>query len=88
MDSKISDAILDFLKREHLDPGDQREIGAGTPLLSSGIVDSFAIVSLTRFLEQEFGIRIPDADATAETFDTVERMAALVARLRNPKATL
>jgi acyl carrier protein len=40
------------------------------------------MVSLKRFLERRYGIEIPDADATPDAFDTVSRIAALVARLR------
>jgi len=39
-------------------------------------------VSLLRFLEKEYAIHIPDADATPEAFDTVERIVALVRRFQ------
>jgi len=41
-------------------------------------VDSFSMVSLLRFLEKKYSIHIPDAAATPEAFDTVERIVALV----------
>jgi acyl carrier protein len=49
-----------------------------TPLISSGIVDSFSMVSLKRFLEKKYEIRLPDEEATPQAFDTVTTIMALV----------
>ncbi len=54
------------------------ELDASTPLISSGIVDSFSMVSLKRFLEKKYHISIPDEDASAEAFDTVTSIVRLV----------
>ncbi len=78
--------ILDYVAREHLEEGDDREIREDTPLISGGIVDSFSMVSLKRFLERTYTIRIPDAEATPAAFDTVERIAALVEKFRGAEA--
>jgi len=79
-------AILDYVKREYLEEGDERALTPETPLITGGIVDSFSMVSLRRFLEKRYSIRIPDADATPDAFDTVERIAALVERFAAVKA--
>ncbi len=78
--------ILDYVKREYLEEGDDRELRADTPLITGGIVDSFSMVSLKRFLERKVGIQIPDADATPEAFNTVDGIAALVERLAAVRA--
>ena len=72
--------ILDYVKREYLEEGDDREVDFDTALISGGIVDSFSMVSLKRFLEKRYDLKIPDADATPEAFDSVEKIAALVTR--------
>jgi acyl carrier protein len=74
--------ILDYVKKEYLEEGDDREITESTRIISGGIVDSFSMVSLKRFLEKKYDIRIPDADATPEAFDTVTSIAAVVTRFR------
>jgi acyl carrier protein len=79
-------AILEYVTREYLEEGDDREIREDTPLISGGIVDSFSMVSLKRFLERSYSIRIPDAEATPAAFDTVERIAALVEKFRGAGA--
>lgn len=80
----MKDVILDYIRREYLDDEEAEEIrlDENTPLISSGIVDSFSMVSLKRFLEKKCSISIPDADATPEAFDTVSRILDLVARFR------
>jgi len=73
-------SILDYVRREYLEEGDDRPLTETTPLITGGIVDSFSMVSLKRFLERKCDVKIPDADATPEAFDTVEKIAALVSR--------
>ena len=74
--------IRDYVAKEYLEEGDDREIGETTPLISGGIVDSFSMVSLKRFLERKFSVSIPDADASPQAFDTVNSIAALVTRFQ------
>lgn len=75
---EISKVVRDYIVKEYVQEGDDREITETTPLISSGLVDSFSMVSLLRFLEKKYEIDIPDAAATPEAFDSVERIAALV----------
>ena len=78
----ITKAVREYIIREYLEEGDEREITETTPLISGGIVDSFSMVSLKRFLERKYSIRIPDADATPQAFDTVQSIVALVRRFQ------
>ena len=81
---EISKAVRNYVIREYLEEGDDREIAETTPLISGGIVDSFSMVSLKRFLEKKYNIQIPDADATPDAFDSVQRIVALVQRFQKP----
>jgi acyl carrier protein len=47
-------------------------------LISSGLIDSFSLVSLQRFIEKEFGKRIPAPKITAESFDSVRQMLHVI----------
>jgi len=69
--------ILDYVKDEYLEDEDD-ELELDTPLISGGIVDSFSMVSLKRFLESKYSISIPDDKATPEAFDTVNKICDLV----------
>ncbi len=77
--AELKDVILDYVKKEYLEEDDDREITYDTPLISGGIVDSFSMVSLKRFLETKYAIQIPDAKATPEAFDSVDNLLKLLA---------
>ncbi len=74
----LKDVILEYVIAEYADEGDK--VTYDTPLISSGLVDSFSMVSLKRFLEVKYKISIPDEDASPETFDSVNKIADLVLR--------
>jgi acyl carrier protein len=76
--------VLDYVTREYLED-DSQTIGLDTPLISGGIVDSFSMVSLKRFLENKYGISLPDDRATPEAFDTVNKIVALVKEFQAKK---
>lgn len=65
-----SDKIADFIQRE-LSKDKNQMIGRETQFISSGLVDSFSLIRLLVFIEDEFGIVIPDEAATAEAMDSV-----------------
>jgi acyl carrier protein len=76
--AELKDTILDYVKKEYLEEDDDREITYDSPLISGGIVDSFSMVSLKRFLETKYAIQIPDAKATPEAFDSVNNILRLL----------
>ena len=76
--SDIKDVILEYVKEEYLDEDTDDEITYDSKLISGGIVDSFSMVSLKRFLEMKYKIQIPDAKATPEAFDSVNRIIDLL----------
>jgi acyl carrier protein len=73
----MKELILNYVKNEYIDDDDV-EITYDTPLISSGYVDSFSMVSLLVFLENKFKIKIPPAKASPEVFDSVNKIAELV----------
>jgi acyl carrier protein len=52
-----------------------------TPLFSSGIVDSFGVLELIAFLEDAFGIDIDTNEHELREFDTIRKIAGLVASM-------
>jgi acyl carrier protein len=77
MDEAMRDKIIEFIYDEYVED-DSMEITAETPLISSGLVDSFSMQSLKMFLEEEYGIQLSDEEATTEAFDNVNSIAKLV----------
>jgi acyl carrier protein len=77
MEEEMKDVVLQYVIDEYLEDEDE-EITYDTPLISGGIVDSFSMVSLKRFLENKYKISIPDDKATPEAFDSVNKIVVLV----------
>ena len=46
------------------------QVDAETPLLSSGLVDSFGVIGLLSDLESHYGVIIEPEEVDAESFDT------------------
>ncbi len=80
----MKEMILEYIRNEYIDEdeADEVQLDENTRLISSGIVDSFSMVSLKRFLEKKYGVSIPDEEATPQAFDTVNSIIALVSRFR------
>ncbi|MGD0706940.1 MAG: acyl carrier protein [Anaerolineaceae bacterium] len=55
-----------------------RTLKADQALISSGLVDSFSLVDLALLVEDTYGVRIDDSELNADTFDTLEQLAALI----------
>lgn len=80
-DAQLTQAIRDYVTREYEDALGGMPLDDETPLISSGLIDSLSMVSLKVFLEQTYHLHIPDAEATAEAFDSVASLARLLRRL-------
>lgn len=55
-----------------------KTLRADEPLLSSGLIDSFSLVDLALLVEDTYGVRIDDTELNADTFDTLEQLAAII----------
>lgn len=78
----MENKIREFIQQRFRPQAGGAPFDDGTPLFSTGIVDSFGVLELIAFLEDAFGITIDPADHELEEFDTVNKIAALVATLR------
>ncbi|MDF1560050.1 MAG: acyl carrier protein [Bacteroidales bacterium] len=80
--NEMKELIRNYVIKEYIDD-DDTTITDETPLISSGYVDSFSMVSLLVFLENKFKIKIPPSKATPEAFDSVNNIVALVNQYLN-----
>ena len=77
MKQEIITKIGTYITAELLKSPD-RQLAADEPLISGGIIDSFSLMDLALFIEETFRVRIDDTELNAETFDTLEQLAALI----------
>lgn len=53
-----------------------------TSLFDGGYVDSTGVLELIAFIENEFAIRVEDAETVPENLDSIERVARFIERKR------
>ena len=51
------------------------ELAEDEPIITGGIIDSFALAHIAVFIEMQFGVLIPDTDLTVESMNTLGEMA-------------
>jgi len=71
--------ILRLIRKPNL------EINENTPLVSSGLVDSMALVDLLQKLEGLTRLRIPAGKVQPKDLDTVAQMFATAQRVGKPR---
>lgn len=64
--------VTEFIKQP------ERKLDPQEALISSGVIDSFSLVDLSLFVEDTWNVIIDDTELNAETFDTLEQLAALI----------
>jgi acyl carrier protein len=62
----------DFLRQP------ERKLDPDEALLSSGLIDSFHLVDLALFVEDNFGVHIDDSELNASTFDSLNQLTAFI----------
>ena len=53
-------------------------LGGGLSLTDSGTIDSTGVLELVVFLEETFGISIPDSDVVPDNLDTIDNLVRYV----------
>jgi acyl carrier protein len=73
----LENKIIAFIKNNIVDDP-EIEIKPDTELISSGLIDSFSLVTLYVYIEKEFGVKIPASRIIPDTFDTVEQITSII----------
>jgi len=72
--------IMEFLRDMCVDDAARARLLPDTNLMESGLIDSFAMVRLILFLEERFGVRVPDSEIGWELFASPSALASYVER--------
>lgn len=80
MVDEVGVRIRRFVVDNFLFGQDDPTLQAQTSLLDTGIVDSTGVLELEQFLEEEFGLPVPDRDLVPEHFATLAGLTAYVLR--------
>lgn len=82
MSDDIIEPLENYIKTQIIKQPN-RALKPDEPLISSGLIDSFNLVDLALFVEDTFGVRIDDSELNAQTFDTLDQLAALIQSRRS-----
>jgi acyl carrier protein len=55
-------------------------LAGNTPLFSSGVIDSFSLVTLMTFIENSGEVSILPSDVTLENFDSIDRITQFISQ--------
>jgi acyl carrier protein len=80
-EAEVGDRLERFVREQFaIDPSDAR-FGRSVDLFEGAYVDSVGLAETLAFIEDEFGVTVPDEELLAEEFGTIDGMAAAVCRL-------
>lgn len=83
--TEAAQQIVDYILKEIIRrPG--VTITEETPLVSSGLIDSLALVDILATLEDVTHMRIPAGKVQAKDMDSVQKMLATAQRVGKPRA--
>jgi acyl carrier protein len=74
----IKTTVKTFILNEYLPGEDPVALTDATPLMTTGILDSIAVLKVVTFLENQFHITIEAHEAVVENLNTLSDIARLV----------
>jgi acyl carrier protein len=77
-DDNIRTAVKTFILNEYLPGEDPAALTDTTALMTTGILDSIAVLKVVTFLENQFGITIGPREAVVENMNTISDIIRLV----------
>ncbi|HRP48309.1 MAG TPA: acyl carrier protein [Trueperaceae bacterium] len=84
----IDRAVRQFLADNFILDSGGADLGADESLTQAGVLDSMGVLELIMFMEQHFGVSVPDEDTLPENLDSIARIVTYVAsRLTRGGAT-
>ena len=77
--TSVRTALHDYITHELMrDPSYTIEPTEG--IITGGLIDSFSLAQIGVFVEEQYGVYIPDPDLTVAKMDTLDQMVARVLR--------
>ena len=76
--NEIEKEIKEYVLEEFLPGEDPANLTVSTPLLSTRVLDSLAILKLVAFLEDQFNVTIEAYETSEDYMDTISDLVRLV----------
>ena len=79
-DRTVRDAVAAYIRENFLYARPDYVLRDDARLLDDGIVDSMGAVELVAFLQDQYGIAIPDDEITEDNFGSIAAIATFIGR--------
>ncbi len=76
--------VTGFIRDELHQRRDRVSLRPDESLISTGVLDSLALLKLILFIEERFSVKVLDGEVIPGNFETVARIAAFVEGKRQP----
>lgn len=76
--SEIEQDVRQFVVDNFILDPTTSDFDGGTSLTATGVLDSMGVLELIMFLEERFGIKVPDEDTLPANLDTIDRIVRYV----------
>jgi acyl carrier protein len=74
-----TEAVIEsFIVHDLLLGSNRTELDLNQPLISSGILDSLALLQLMSFIKQQFGVAVLDGEVIPDNFQTIRRISTFI----------
>lgn len=78
--SEIEQDVRQFITENFILDGEVGDLAGAASLTQVGVLDSMGVLELVMFIEERFGVAVPDEDTVPENLDTVDRIVGYVGR--------
>lgn len=76
----VEQQIREYILENYLFTDDQSALQNSDSFLDNGILDSTGILEVIYFIEDEYGVKVEDAEMVPENLDSVDNIVAYVGR--------
>ncbi len=83
----VKEQIRAFVAENFLFSANGFDLSDDASFLDEGVVDSTGTLELVMFVEETFGVEVGDNEIEPENFDSVDKLAAYIARKENVVAS-
>lgn len=78
-EQQLRETLREFIKRDLIRDATYA-LKDDEPIITSGMMDSFALAEFAVFVENEFDVYIPDSDLTVAQLNTLDQMVRRIQR--------
>jgi acyl carrier protein len=78
MSDRVLEKLLDFITRNFM--VERQEIDLDKSMIDEGIIDSFGLVEIATFMENEFDMKITEREMIRDNFGSLNRIVDFIKR--------